>query len=286
MAGTAGTCEDSKNLANREFTIMGKVKTVVMGDLEAEEKSRRSGKAKREQKKAAKKEKTVEPEVAPTAAPEEPVEEKKVVHKAKKTETNKYHFPAGKKYLAAKTLVDVKKSYPVSEALDLVKKTSFSKFDGSVEAHFNVTQNNLRGTVALPHGTGRQVKVAIATDALVANLEKTGKIDFDILVASPDMMPKLAKVAKILGPKGLMPNPKTGTIGPDPEGLALSLSKGQIQWKTQPDFPIIHTVIGKVSFDTAKLEANFAALTKSVGRDKITSAFVKATMGPSIRLQV
>lgn len=248
---------------------MGKIKTIIMGDLEAEETSRRSGKVKREQKELAK-----EPASAQASAGKE---EKKKVKKAE----SKYRFPTGKKYSAAKSLVDPKKSYPLPEAIELVKKTSYSKFNGSVEVHFNVTDKNLRGTVILPHGTGKSIRVKIADDALIAN----PVIDFDVLVASPEMMPKLAKIAKILGPKGLMPNPKTNTISENPAELVKILSSS-VQWKTQPDFPIIHAVIGKVSFDTEKLAENLAALTKSIGEGKIQSAFIKATMGPSIKVAI
>lgn len=272
---------------------MGKIKTVVMGDEVAEESRRKVGKAKREQKKAekaatiaqkeARQEITVAPEETPTQEPQESTEEiKEIKTTKKKVVESKYRFPTGKRYAEVKSLVDPKKVYSLSDAVALVKKTSYSKFDGSVEVHLNVTDKNLRGVVALPHGTGKQIRVKIADEALIAN----PVIDFDVLVASPEMMPKLAKIAKILGPKGLMPNPKTGTIGENPEAIALNLSKGQTQWKTQPDFPIIHAVVGKVSFEDKKLAENLAALTKSIGRDKIVSAFIKATMGPSIKVQL
>lgn len=246
---------------------MGKIKTVVMGDLEAEEEARKRAEEKREQKRAAKKEEK------PEVVAEKPKKKAKL--------ENKYHFPEGKKYLAVKSLVDPKKLYSVPEAIELVKKTSFSKFDGAVELHLNVTDKNLRGTAALPHGTGKAVRVKIADDALVAN----PVIDFDILVAHPSMMPKLAKIAKILGPKGLMPNPKTNTISENPSELVKILSSS-VQWKTQPDFPIIHAVIGRVSFEPKKLEENLAAIIKSVGKDKIRSVFIKATMGPAVKLEV
>lgn len=286
---------------------MGKIKTVVMGDEVAEEAARKKAEAKREQKRAEKaatvaqkearktitpqiEEVSEEPKTAPveeTVSQEQPAEEVKEVKKAKKKVVeSKYRFPTGKKYAEVKSLVDPKKVYSLSDAVTLVKKTSYSKFDGSVEVHLNVADKNMRGIVTFPHGTGKSIKVAIATDELIKQLESSPKIDFDILVASPEMMPKLARVAKILGPKGLMPNPKTGTIGPDPEKLAKDLSGGQTQWKTQPDFPIIHSVVGKVSFEDKKLEENLAALTKSIGRDKIVSAFIKATMGPSIKVQL
>ena len=167
----------------------------------------------------------------------------------------------------------------LTQAIDLVKKNSFSKFDGTVEVILNVTDKSLRGNVTLPHGTGKEIRIRIADDALVSN----PMINFDILVAHPSMMPKLAKIAKILGPKGLMPNPKTGTISENPEELVKTLSSF-VQWKTQPDFPIIHSIIGKVSFETKKLEENFSALIKSVGKEKIKSVFLKPTMGPSIKV--
>lgn len=240
---------------------MGKVKQVIMGDPQEEEKARKKAKVKR----AAKKE------------VEEPKKESKKSVKSVTSVTSR-----GRKYLKVAPLVDNKKVYSLPEALDLVKKTSFSKFDGTVELHLNVTDKGLRGTVALPHGTGKQVRIRVADDALIAN----PVIDFDILVAHPSMMPKLAKIAKILGPRGLMPNPKAGTIGENPEALALSLSKGQMQWKTEADFPIVHTIIGKVSFEPKKLEENFAALVKSINKEKIRSAFLKPTMGPAVRVQI
>ena len=117
-------------------------------------------------------------------------------------------------------------------AQSLIDKSSFSKFDGSVELHINVSDKGIRGTVSLPHGTGKQVRVKIADDKLISDLSANGKIDFDILVASPEMMPKLAKIAKILGPRGLMPNPKTNTIGENPSQLVKILSSS-VSWKTQ-----------------------------------------------------
>lgn len=285
---------------------MGKVKTVVMGDEKAEEAARKKAEAKREQKKAEKKATKHKGDVvvSPTAeevakAPDAVIASaaveidadsgsektaKKTKTGGKKQETStKYKAGSGKKYAAAASLVDKTKTYSLSEAISLVKKTSFSSFDGSVELHVNVAEKGARGTVQLPHGTGKNVRVKIADDSLIAELLKSSKVDFDILVASPDMMPKLAKVAKILGPKGLMPNPKTNTISPNPEQLVKTLSSS-VQWKTQNDFPIIHAVIGKVSFENKKLEENFAVLLKSIGKDKIRSLFIKPTMGPSIKL--
>ncbi len=187
----------------------------------------------------------------------------------------KKHVPVERKKRVQKQL----NADNLTQAIDLVKKNSFSKFDGTVEVVLNVTDKGLRGNVTLPHGTGKTIRVRIADDDLISN----PVINFDILVAHPSMMPKLAKIAKILGPKGLMPNPKTGTIGEDPEKIAANLAKSA-SWRTQPDFPIVHSIIGKVSFENKKLEENFEALIKSVGKEKIKSVFLKPTMGPSIKV--
>lgn len=191
----------------------------------------------------------------------------------------------GKAYLAAKKLVEPGKLYPPSEAIELVKKTTLSKFDGSVEVHLNTTEKGLRGQVNFPHGIGRKTRVAVADEKVIEALEN-GKIDFDVLVASPSIMPKLAKFGKLLGPRGLMPNPKTGTISEEPKKLAEKLSRGQIQFKTESEAPIIHQVIGKTSFPSRDLEENLATLIKAIGAEKIKSVFLKSTMSPSVKVQI
>ncbi len=225
---------------------------------------------------------TTAAEIPPLPPTETPVEKEEPSKKEKETKGPRERT---KNYLQAKKLIDKEKFYPLGEAIDLVKKASLSHFDGSFETHINTLEKGLRGQVNLPHGTGRQVRVAVADDALLTKIS-TGKIDFDILVAPPAMMPKLAKVAKILGPKGLMPNPKAGTISDKPEELAKKLSTGQTQFKTETEAPIIHFVIGKVSFPTKDLEENFQALTAAIGSAKIKSAFLKSTMSPSVRVKI
>lgn len=210
---------------------------------------------------------------------EKDTEEKKEV-KIKKIQ--KAH-PHSQKFLDAQKLIDKDKVYPIKEAIDLVRKATVSKFDATMELHINVIEKGIRGMVSLPHSTGKELRVAIATDALLTNVQK-GIIDFDVLIASPDMMPKLAKVAKVLGPKGLMPNPKAGTITPNPEKVAKEMSKGQIQFKTETDFPIIHTVIGKASFEDKDLVDNFTAMIKAIGVHKIVTVFLKSTMSPSAKI--
>ncbi len=191
-------------------------------------------------------------------------------------------------YKAAVMKIEHKKVYPIDEALALLRQISLTKFDGTVELHINVAEKGLRGNVQLPHGTGKKIRVAIADnttiDKIVEAVEK-GKIDFDALVAHPQVMAKLAKVARFLGPKGLMPNPKNGTISPTPEKVAAKLAGGEIAWKTEADFPIIHQVIGKLSFKDKQLEENFKAFTKSVGETKIKNITLKSTMSPGIKIK-
>lgn len=196
-----------------------------------------------------------------------------------------------KRYIEKASLVDKTKLYPMADAVSLVKQTSLTKFDGTVELHINLNpatmgeKKDFRGSVNLPHGTGKQVRVVIADDKVLADVE-AGKINFDILVAHPSMMPKLARVARILGPKGLMPNPKTGTVTPDPEKRAKELSTGSVNFKTEPDQPLIHLVVGKVSFDDKKLVDNVEAILQAVGRGKIAKATLSATMSPGVKIAI
>lgn len=189
-----------------------------------------------------------------------------------------------KKYNEVKTKVDRNKSYLVKEAIKLVKETSYSKFDGSVELHMVIKKTGLSVQVSLPHTAGRQKRVEIASDETIKKLE-SGKIDFDILVATPDMMPKLVPFAKILGPKGLMPNPKNGTLVPDIKKAKSVGGKG-VTIKTEKEVPLIHTVIGKVSQNEGELEGNLAAIIKAVSEKQIEKAYLKATMGPSVKLRL
>jgi large subunit ribosomal protein L1 len=211
--------------------------------------------------------------------------------KASRDKKKKKVHTRSKRYVEAASLVDKTKNYPLSDAVSLVKKTSLTKFDGSVELHINLNpasmgeKKDMRGSVSLPHGTGKQVRVLIADEAIIADVAD-GKINFDILVAAPSMMPKLAKVARILGPKGLMPNPKTGTVTEDTAKRAKELSTGKVNFKTEPDQPLIHLLVGKVSFDDKKLEENITAILDAVGRNKIAKATLSATMGPGVKVQI
>jgi len=151
----------------------------------------------------------------------------------------------------------------------------------------------LMGSVTLPHGTGKQMNVVIISpakdpvtaDALIKEIE-SGKISFDVLLATPDAMPKLAKVARILGPKGLMPNPKNGTVTTKPEEAAEKYKGGQVNFKTEAKLPIMHLAVGKVSFGKSKLEENIATAIAAVQTKNIKKVTLKSTMSAGIRVQI
>ncbi len=259
---------------------MGKIKARVLGLEEVEEKQKKEQKRKAEEKKL-KKDKTVKVKSEKTEAVEKksPTEKKTKVAKEKKTASR------GKKYLAVKKMVDRTKFYPLVEAIQLAKTLKTATFDEAVELHLNVDKVGLKGEVELPHSTGKIVRVKIVDDALISQIEK-GVIDFDILVSHPSFMVKLAKYAKILGPKGLMPNPKNGTVSPNPQELVDKFSKGTLRWKTEVKFPLIHQMIGKASFTEKQLMENCRVLLASIGKVHIQKLVVKLTMSPAVKIDL
>lgn len=193
--------------------------------------------------------------------------------------------PRGKKHKASLAKVDKSKSYTVEEAVVLMKKAKWAAFDESVEIHMNVDKTGIKGEVDLPHSIGKTTRVVILDDKVLDDLA-AGKIEFDVLVTHPSFMPKLAKFAKILGPKGLMPNPKAGTISPKPEEVVKKFAKGMLRWKTEPKFPLVHQLLGKLSYEDAKIVENVKAFVAAVGKPHITGAFLKSTMGPSVKIDL
>lgn len=190
-----------------------------------------------------------------------------------------------KKYKEAKAKFDHSKKYEIAEAIKLVKESSYSKFDGTMELHLIVKKVGTSAQVALPHAAGRIKKVEVASDATITKLQ-SGKIDFDILVATADMMHKLVPFAKILGPRGLMPNPKNGTLVTDAK-KAGAFSASTVTLKTEKEAPLIHTVVGKVSQKDTELKENIQAIFKALGgSDQIIKVFLKSTMSPSVKVQV
>jgi large subunit ribosomal protein L1 len=223
---------------------------------------------------------------------------------------------AGKKYNEALAKIDRHKTYDYQEAVKLAKETSVTKFDSSVEACFNLNidprqaEQNIRGAMVLPNGTGKSRKVLVISqgpkeeEAKNAGadyvggkdmLEKIqgGWFDFDIIVATPDMMGQLGRLGKLLGPKGLMPNPKTGTVTPNVAQAIEEIKKGKVEYRTDKDGNV-NVLIGKCSFSDEALAQNFKALYNQIVKVKpatvkgayIKSVTVASTMGPGIKVTV
>jgi len=190
----------------------------------------------------------------------------------------------GKRYLEERAKVSKDKLYSLKDAIDMVKKTSYSKFDGTMEAHFVVKKQGLSVKTQLPFSFGKSKKVVLADENVLSEL-KQGKINFDVLLSTPDMMPKLVAFAKLLGPRGLMPNPKNGTIVKSAKDKD-SFSGNTINLKTEKDQPNIHTSFGKVSQKDEELTKNFEALINSLTTKQIVKAYIKATMSPSVKVEV
>lgn len=222
-----------------------------------------------------------------------------------------------KRYNEAAKLVDPKATYAPKEALELAKKTGSTKFEGSVEVHANLgidvkkSDQAVRATLVFPHSIGKEKKVIafvsadkeadakaagadiIGNEETIDELAKTGKITFDVAVATPDFMPKLAKVAKVLGPRGLMPNPKTDTVGPNVKKMVEDLKKGKVAFKNDATGNV-HQAIGKASLGDAELLENFTTFIDALKKNKpsaakgtyLKSVTVTTTMGPGIKVDV
>lgn len=222
---------------------------------------------------------------------------------------------SGKKSKEAQKLVDAKKTYSPAEALALVKALPKRGFDEAVELHLRLGidpskgDQQIRGTIAFPHGVGKGKRVVAFVEAakeaeakaagadivggeeLISEIAAKGVLDFDVAVATPAMMPKLAKLAKTLGPKGLMPNPKTDTVGPNVSKMVSEQKAGKQTFKND-SAGNVHQIFGRVSFDEAKLKENLAALMELVRKMKpatakgiyVKSATIATTMGPAIHV--
>lgn len=188
-----------------------------------------------------------------------------------------------KRYLTARAAISPGKVYSVKEGVSLVKKNATEKFDSSIELHLVVDETGLKGEVTLPHGTGKEVRVAVFSPEIETKLEDN-IIDFDVLIAQPDDMKKLVKYAKLLGPRGLMPSPKKGTVTPDVAKSVKKFQAGSFHYKTEAKFPLIHQVVGKKSFDEKQLAENITAFITAVGTKHVLRASLSSSMGPSISL--
>jgi len=216
-------------------------------------------------------------------APEKKTPVKKV-EESKTQKTKKEPRTRSQRYRSAKAKVDRQKLYPVNEAVKLIKETSYSRFNGTVELHLVVKKTGISEMVELPHLAGREKKVEIASDTTVEKLKK-GKIDFDTLLATPEMMPKLVPFARILGPKGLMPNPKNGTLIKNATD-ANKFSQNRINVKTEKEAPLIHLAVGKVNQNQKELVENIEAVITAISKPKIIRAYLSPSMGPSVKIEV
>jgi large subunit ribosomal protein L1 len=209
----------------------------------------------------------------------------------------------GKRFKLAEKEIDKTKTYPIAEAVALAKKTATTKFVGNIEAHVRTgidpkkSDQIIRTTVTLPHGTGKTKKVAVFKGAegeqLIKKIKETGQIDFDIAIAEPSIMPKLAVIAKILGPKGLMPNPKSGTVTADVEKAVKEFAAGKTEFKND-DSGNVHMILGKSNFADEQIIANYDSFmnalkgSKPAGLKKefISAISLNATMGPGIKVKI
>ena len=223
----------------------------------------------------------------------------------------------GKRYSEAAKLIEKTKTYDLEEAVALVKKTASAKFDETIEAHFRLgvdgrhADQQVRGAVVLPHGTGKTVKVLVFAkgnkvdealaagadyaggDELVPKIQNEGWLDFDVVVATPDMMGVVGRLGRVLGPKGLMPNPKAGTVTMDVTKAVNEIKAGKIEYRLDKT-NIIHVPVGKASFTEEQLADNFQTLMDAINKAKpsslkgqyIKSITLAPTMGPGVKLSV
>ena len=221
----------------------------------------------------------------------------------------------GKKYVDGAKLIERSRLYDTQEALDLCVKTGTAKFDETVEVHVKLgvdgrhADQQVRGAIVLPHGTGKTVRVLaickpekedearaagaefVGGNDMIQKIQSEGWMDFDVLITTPDMMGMVGRLGKILGPRGLMPNPKAGTVAPDIARAITEAKAGKIEYRLDKT-NIIHCPIGKISFGTEKLTENFNTLLEAINKAKpaaakgqyIRSCVVAATMGPGVKI--
>lgn len=220
----------------------------------------------------------------------------------------------GKRYAEIQKLVDKENLYDVSEAVALVKETAKAKFDETIELHIKLgvdsrhADQQVRNTVVLPNGTGKEVKVAVfakgekvqealdagadfAGEELIEKVQKENWLDFDTAIATPDMMGQVGRIGRVLGPRGLMPNPKTGTVTFDIAKAVKEAKSGKVEYRTDKQ-NIVHVAIGKASFTAEQLEENLMTLMRALIKDKpasskgryLRSVTITSTMGPGIKL--
>jgi large subunit ribosomal protein L1 len=279
-------------------------------ETKKEVKPKEAGEIAKAGKRSAKAVREAEEQEAKKTEKDEPVKKVTKTQKPPRTRLERQ----SKRFRKNAAKIEPKKTYNLKEAIDLIKDTSDVKFDASVELHINLSvdprqaDQNIRDNVLLPAGSGKKLKIAALTDnpeeALAAGADKAGGddliqsiekgvLDFDILIATPSFMPKLGKYAKILGPKGLMPNPKSGTVTTNVKKAVSEAKAGRVEYRVDPS-GIVHLSVGKVSFEAKALEDNVMAIVASVKANKpssvksnyIKSAYITTTMGPSVSFDI
>ena len=285
-------------------------------DIVSERKAETAKAGKRSEKAALEAEAKAEKEARKEAQDTTPQSDEAVAHSKRgpAPKVRARHERKGKKYRTAYAKIEQGKAYPLAEAIKLAVETNVASFDASVEVHVVLgvdprqADQNIRTTVSLPHGTGKTLRVAalvptedaaaatkagadIAGEEAVVDLLDAGKLDFDVLVATPQMMPKLGKYARLLGPRGMMPNPKSGTVSTNVAQAVKDAKGGKVEYRVDKQ-AIVHLGVGRVSFGDAKLTDNakaFFASLMSVKPSSIKGTYVQSvhpatTMGPGIKL--
>lgn len=233
-----------------------------------------------------------------------PPKEKTQISKKEAGETKEFERPLAKtpaakktvpkkrssRYLEKRKLVDKKREYPLAEAVKLVKQLSISGFEGGVEAHIQLKlgkkgeEEQLRGKVNFPSGLVKTQKTVVVSPEIIKEIEQ-GKLNFDILLARPDDLPTLAKVAKILGPKGKMPSVKSHTVVADPKKTLKEIEKGLTFWKADSQ-GVVHLLVGKISWSEEKILENIKVFFQTLPKNKILSFHLAPTIGPSVKVSL
>jgi large subunit ribosomal protein L1 len=247
-------------------------------------------------------EEIVQAEIAEDEKEEKPAEKKsgeagkKAAPKARKPKRG--HKERSKKYQAKAEEVEKGKLYSLNEAVEAAKAASFSKFDGTFEIHIKTNVKTLRGLITLPHSSGKKLTILafgkdadqsgadiVGTDETIAAIQK-GKLGFDVVLSTPEWMPKLAKVAAILGPRSLMPNPKNGSITTDLKKAVSELQGGKTEYKLERGGQGVHLGVGKVSQPTEEIAQNIKILLTTIGKSRIKKVTLAPTMGPGVKLNL
>lgn len=189
--------------------------------------------------------------------------------------------------------IDPNRAYPIDEAIERARAGSYAKFDAALELHVHLAPprgkkgsgDQFRTTIQLPHGTGKDPKIAILDEALIEKIKKDNKTEFDILIATPALMPKVAQIAKTLGPQGKMPNPKTGTVADDPETAKAAILSGRVELREDASHNL-HQCLGRISWESQKLRDNLDTVLASLPQSRIHRVTLSATMGLGVKVRL